>query len=217
MKHARLKNIAVCASGRGSNFTAIAQSIRAGRLKARLALLVCDTPGAPVVARAKELKVPWVLVERKNFPDRDAFEEKIVEYLQACRIDLVVLAGFMRIIGVHLLHAYPHAIINIHPALLPSFKGAHAIRDAFEYGAKVTGVTVHFVDRDVDHGPIIAQMPVEVQEKDTLASLEKKIHKVEHVLYPAAIQRVLSGCCRITGRKVLRAKTSSTLPYWHLA
>ena len=183
-----MKNIAVFASGKGSNFQAIAEQIKSGKLKANLALLVCDKPQAPVLAKAKKFKVDAVLVKREDFPTRDAFEEEIIRHLKAKKIDLVVMAGFMRMLGPLLLGAYKNKIINIHPALLPSFKGAHAIKDAFDCGVKVTGVTVHFVDEEMDHGPIILQEAVEIKGSDTVESLEEKIHEVEHRLYPEAIR-----------------------------
>ena len=196
------KNIAVFASGRGSNFQAIVQSIKEGKISVNLALLVCDNPKAPVLEKASKFGVKVVLVEREDFSDRDAFEEKIIQYLGENKVDLVVLAGFMRVLGQKLVRAYKNRIINIHPALLPSFKGAHGINDAFDYGVKITGVTVHFVDEEMDHGPIILQEALKIEETDTLESLEEKIHKIEHRLYPEAIRLFLDGHLKIKGRKV---------------
>jgi phosphoribosylglycinamide formyltransferase-1 len=195
-------NIAVFASGRGSNFSAIARAIKKGKVRANLALLVCDNPKAAVIAKAKRAGVKIEFVKREGFASRKEFEEAIIAKLKENDIGLICLAGFMRILGEDLIEAYKNRIINIHPALLPSFKGAHGIKDAFEYGVKVTGVTVHFVDEDTDHGPIIMQKPVEVDEKDTPETLEAKIHKAEHKLYAQAINLFVQGRLKVEGRRV---------------
>ncbi|MBL7070202.1 MAG: phosphoribosylglycinamide formyltransferase [Candidatus Omnitrophica bacterium] len=197
-----MMNIAVLASGRGSNFSAIIRAAKKGKIKANLSLLVCDNPKAGAAGRAKRAGVKIAMVRREDFSSRDDFERKIIEHLQQNNIDLVVLAGFMRMLGHELISRYENKIINIHPALLPSFKGAHGIKDAFDYGVKVTGVTVHFVDGQMDHGPIILQSPLRIEEGDTPESLEAKIHKLEHKIYPEAIQLFLEGRLKPLGRRV---------------
>lgn len=197
-----MKNIAVFASGNGSNFQAIVNAVKSGRLKAHLKLLVCDNPKAYVLERAKKSGIKILLIERRNYASKKEFEDAIIRGLRAEKIGLVVLAGFMRILSARFVRQFKAKILNVHPALLPSFKGSHAIKDAFDYGVKVTGVTVHFVDERVDHGPVILQEPVRVNPQDTLESLEKRIHRVEHRIYPEAIRLVISGKLRIEGRRV---------------
>ena len=196
------KNIAVFASGRGSNFNAIALAVKRGMLNVNLALLVCDNPGAPVLNKAKKYRVKPVLVKRGDFTGKKDFENRIIQHLKENKIDLIVMAGFMRMLSAKFVKRYKNRIINIHPALLPDFKGTQAIKDAFDYGVKVTGVTVHFVDEEMDHGPIILQQEVKIGERDNLKSLERKIHKVEHRLYPAAIKLIIQGKVRLADRKV---------------
>jgi phosphoribosylglycinamide formyltransferase-1 len=195
-------NIAVFASGRGTNFSAIARAVKKGKVKANLALLVCDNPKASVIGKARRLAVKVALVKKEDFPVKQDFESKIIQYLEENNIDLIILAGFMRVLSPLIVQKYKGRIINIHPALLPSFKGAHGIKDAFEYGVKVTGVTVHFVDEEMDHGPIILQKEVPIAEADTPETLEAKIHKTEHRLYPEAIRLFAEGKLNIEGRKV---------------
>lgn len=202
MVNQKIKNIAVFASGNGSNFQAIVNSAKSGRIKARLKLLVCDNPKAYVLERARKSGIKTLLVERNNYASKREFEDAIIKSLKEEKMDLIVLAGFMRILSVDFIRQYKGRILNVHPALLPSFKGAHAIKDAFDYGAKITGVTVHFVDEEVDHGPIILQEAVRVNPRDTLEKLEKRIHKAEHRIYPEAIQLYIRGKLRIEGRKV---------------
>ena len=197
-----MKNIAVFASGRGTNFSALAHAVKKGRLKVNLALLVCDKPKAPVLHKAKKLGVKIALIKREDFSSKQDFEEAIVRELKKNKIELVVMAGFMRILSPDFVKAYKNRIINIHPALLPAFKGARGIKDAFDYGAKLTGVTVHFVDEEMDHGPIILQREVEIRESDSLGSLEARIHKVEHALYAQAIQLIARGKIKLKGRKI---------------
>ncbi|MEK6727524.1 MAG: phosphoribosylglycinamide formyltransferase [Candidatus Omnitrophota bacterium] len=197
-----MKNIAVFASGRGTNFSAIAKAVKRGTLKANLALLVCDNPQALVLEKAKRSGVKIALIKREGFAKKKDFESKIIEALKANKIDLIVLAGFMRILSVDFVKEHAGRIINIHPSLLPSFKGSQGIRDAFDCGVKVTGVTVHFVDELMDHGPIILQAPVKIEYDDTLASLDEKIHRVEHSLYPAAIKLFVEDKLRIEARRV---------------
>lgn len=196
-------NIAVFCSGNGTNLQAIIDAIRKRKLKgAKIALVISDNHNAFALKRAKKAKIKSIVVEAKNFETKSDFEKEIIKYLKLERVKLLVLAGFMRIIGKDLLRAYKNRILNIHPALLPSFKGAHGIKDAFDYGARVTGVTVHFVDEKMDHGPIILQEAVPIKEGDSLGSLEERIHKVEHRIYYEAIGLFASGKLKITGRKV---------------
>ena len=195
-------NIAVFASGRGTNFGAIIRAAKLGKIKANLSLLVCDTPKAGAIGRAKRAGVKIALIKREDFTNKEDFENKIIAHLEENKIDLIVLAGFMRMLSPEFVGRYTSRILNIHPALLPSFKGAEAIKDAFDYGVKVTGVTVHFVDEKMDHGPVILQQAVEIQENDTLESLEKRIHKIEHHLYPEAIRLYVEGKLKLEGRKV---------------
>jgi phosphoribosylglycinamide formyltransferase 1 len=195
-------NIAVFASGRGTNFAAIIRAVKKGAIKANLALLVCDQPGAGAIARAKRAGIKVALVKREDFATKKDFEAKIIQHLEENKIDLIVLAGYMRIVGAELLTKYRGRILNIHPALLPSFKGREGIKDAFDYGVKFTGVTVHFVDEEMDAGPIILQAALKIEEDDTLASLEKKIHKIEHKIYPEAIGLFVEGRLNLEGRKV---------------
>lgn len=195
-------NIAIFASGNGSNFEAIVKAQNEGKIPGNISLLVCDNPKAFVLQRADKFKIKTVLVKRDDFGSRTDFEEKIIEYLRDKDIDLIIMAGFMRMLGPLIVSRYRGRIMNIHPALLPAFKGAEAIKDAFDYGVKVTGVTVHFVDEEMDHGPIILQQPVAIEEGDTLAGLETKIHKIEHKLYPQAIRLFSDGRLKIEGRQV---------------
>ncbi len=195
-------NIAVFASGRGTNFGAIIRAVKKGKIKANLALLISDNPKAGAIARAKRAGIKVALVKREDFTSKADFENKIIEHLEENKIDLIVLAGFMRLLSPELVSKYSGRILNIHPALLPSFKGTEAIKDAFDYGVKVTGVTVHFVDEKMDHGPVILQKEVKIEENDTLESLEKKVHKIEHRLYPEAVRLYVEGKLKLEGRKV---------------
>ena len=201
---AGIKNISVFASGRGSNFSAIAAAIKNKKVRANLALLVCDNPKAFVLKKAQKAKVKTVLVRRPDFSSKKDFEAEIIKHLKENKIDLIVLAGYMRILSPEFVNKYRGRIINIHPSLLPAFKGEHGIKDAFDYGMKVTGVTVHFVDEHMDNGAIILQQALPVKEKETMAVLEAKIHKIEHKLYPEAIKLFIEGKLKIKGRKVIR-------------
>ncbi|MFH0762617.1 MAG: phosphoribosylglycinamide formyltransferase [Candidatus Omnitrophota bacterium] len=187
-------NIAVFASGRGTNFAAIIKAVGSGRIKAKIALLVCDNPKARAIELAKKAGIRAALIEKNDFP---------VRLLKECRIDLIVLAGFMRLLSAEFVRRYKGRIMNIHPSLLPAFKGTQGIKDAFDYGAKVTGVTVHFVDEKLDHGPIILQAALQIRRGDTLACLQERIHRIEHKLYPEAIKLFTSGKLKIKGRKVV--------------
>lgn len=196
-KDKAMKNIAIFASGNGSNFQAIAQAVKKRKIKAVLALLVCDNPKAYVIKRAQKYKVKVALVKREDYFSKKDFEAKIAEYLKENKIDLIALAGFMRILSPEFVLSYKNKIINIHPALLPAFKGAHAIKDAFDCGVKITGVTVHFVDEKIDHGKIILQEAVAIRKSDTIEKLEARIHRLEHRLYPEAIRLFVEGKQRL--------------------
>jgi phosphoribosylglycinamide formyltransferase 1 len=184
-------NIAIFASGSGSNFQAIVDAVNQNKLQAHVALLVCDQPNAFVIERAKKLQIDTFIFQSQNYPSKEAFELEIVEQLQQKNVELIVLAGYMRIIGNTLLTHFPNKIINIHPALLPSFPGAHGIRDAFEFGVKVFGVTVHNVDAGVDTGTIIDQESFHFSEGMTCEDVENEIHRIEHQIYPKVIQKIL--------------------------
>jgi|HigsolmetaAR204D_1030405.scaffolds.fasta_scaffold00125_11 phosphoribosylglycinamide formyltransferase-1 len=195
--------IAVFASGNGSNFQAIVDAVRRGELDADIRLLVCDKPQAKVVERAKTAGIEVFAFRPKDYASREAYEEEILRLLNERRIDLIVMAGYMRLITDVLLVPYEGRIINIHPSLLPSFPGTDGIGDAFRHGVRVTGVTVHYVDGGMDTGPIIAQRPVIVETDDTLDTLAAKIHAVEHELYPQVIGAIRDGRVRLEGRKVI--------------
>ncbi len=201
-----MTNIAVFASGRGTNFAAIIRAVKKGLIRTNLSLLVCDNPKAGAISRAKRAGIEVALVKREDFARKKEFEQKISQYLEEKKIDLIFLAGFMRLLSADFVAKFKHRIINIHPALLPSFKGTQGIKDAFDYGAKVTGVSVHFVDEKMDHGQIILQKAIPIDEDDTLELLESKIHKIEHQLYPQAIKLVVEGRLRVEGRKVKSQK-----------
>ncbi len=183
--------VAILASGNGSNFEALAHQFQAGLLPGELIFVFSDHHNAYVLERARRLNVCAFSFEVKKFANKAAYEKALLQLLQEQEIDLIVLAGYMRIIGQTLLSHYSNRILNIHPSLLPSFPGLHGIKDAYEYGVKVTGVTVHLVDDGVDTGPIIAQEPVMILPEDSLESLEEKIHQTEHRLYPKVLRDVL--------------------------
>jgi len=197
-----LKNIAVLASGNGSNFQAIVEAVKRGKIKANLKLLVSDNPQAYCLQRAARVKVKAFIVDRRDFINKKDSEEQIIRKLRLEKIDLIVLAGFMRLLSGEFIRKYRGRILNIHPSLLPAFKGSQAIKDAFDYGAKVSGVTVHFVDEETDHGPIILQEPLEIKAGWGLRELEKNIHGLEHKIYPRAISLFLKGRLGLEGRKV---------------
>lgn len=186
----RKKRMAIFASGNGSNFEALAQACADGRIEGEVALCVTDRPGAYVTERARRFGVPVVEFRPKDYAGRAAFETMLLEKLREADIDLICLAGYMRIVGDVLLNAYPQRIINIHPALLPSFKGADGIGDAMAYGVKVYGVTIHYVDHTLDGGRIIDQASLHYDGNDR-DELEPMIHALEHQLYPAVADRLL--------------------------
>ncbi len=185
-----MKKIAVFASGSGTNFQSIADAIKAGKLEAEICLVVCDKEGAFVLERAKNENVETFCFSPKTYPNKEAFESKILEKLQEREIEFIVLAGYMRLIGSTLLQAYSHRMVNIHPSLLPAFPGKDAIGQAFEANVKITGVTIHFVDEGMDTGPIIAQSAVPVLDDDTRETLQVRIQQTEHELYPAVLAEI---------------------------
>ncbi|HEY4400108.1 MAG TPA: phosphoribosylglycinamide formyltransferase [Lactobacillaceae bacterium] len=183
--------LAVFASGRGTNFSAIQQAIQAEKMPAEIVRVISDKADAGVLELASQFGIPVTVVDYKQYPDRISVERDIIDVLRLSGVDGILLAGYMRILTPVLLSAYPNKIINIHPALLPSFPGNHGIEDAYNYGVKVTGVTVHFVDAGMDTGKIIAQQPVIIEQGDTLAVVETKIHAAEHILYPKTLKTLL--------------------------
>ncbi|NGM83995.1 phosphoribosylglycinamide formyltransferase [Paenibacillus sp. 7124] len=194
--------IAVFASGQGSNFAALAQAQREGRLGGGvIELLVSDRPEAPVAQRAQEAGIPSLLLLPKDFDSREQYEARIVEELKQREIGLIVLAGYMRLITPVLLAPYEGRIVNIHPSLLPAFAGKDAIGQALDYGVKLTGVTVHFVDGGMDTGPVIAQRALAVEDGDTADSLAERIHRIEYELYPEVVAAFAAGKIKLDGRK----------------
>jgi phosphoribosylglycinamide formyltransferase-1 len=194
--------IAVFASGSGTNFQAIVDAVASGKLDVIIELLVCDRPQADVVERAKLAGVDAFVFRPKDFASRELYEAEIIAELEARQIDLIVMAGYMRLITDTLVKPYYGKIINVHPSLLPAFPGVNGIRQSFEYGVKLTGVTVHFVDGGLDSGPIIAQQAIEVMAEDTETTLAERIHALEHNLYPQTIALIREGRVRLDERKV---------------
>ena len=194
--------LGVLLSGRGTNLQALIEAIAAGQLDARIAVVVSNVASAPGLARARSHGLAVATVAHGDFPSRDAFDARLVEILQAHGVELVVLAGFMRLVTTTLLDAFPQRVLNIHPALLPAFPGLHAERQALAHGVRVTGVTVHFVDEETDHGPILVQAAVPVLPGDTEETLHARVQAQEHRLYPLAVQLIAEGRVQVAGRHV---------------
>jgi len=195
-------NIAVLCSGNGTNLQAIIDNINKGYIPARIAFVLSDEKKAFALERARKAGIETVILDKKEYKTREDFDKEIVERLKKRDVKLVVLAGFMRLLSPYFIREYRNRIINIHPALLPSFKGSHGVKDALDHGAKVTGVTVHFVDENLDNGPIILQKAVEIRADDTEETLLERLHKEEHKAYPEAIKLFVEGKIKIEGRKV---------------
>jgi phosphoribosylglycinamide formyltransferase-1 len=208
MSRAEPIRLGVLASGRGSNLQAIIDAIEAGKLAARLAVVISDKPEAQALDRAQRHGAKAVFVDPKAYPGREAFDRAVLGVLEEHRVELVCLAGFMRILSPVLVRAFRGRIMNIHPALLPSFPGLHAQRQALEHGVKVAGATVHFVDEGVDTGPIILQVSVPVRDDDTEESLSARILAEEHKIYPLAIRLFAEGRLSLVGRRVVIRETA---------
>src|SRR6267378_6237665 len=198
------KRIGVLLSGRGSNFEALADSVGAGRLPgAQIAVVVCNREGAPGIERARERGIAAQVIPSKGL-EREVYDRQVVAVLREFNVDLVCLAGYMRLLSPFFVAAFPNHILNIHPSLLPSFPGLESQRQALEYGVKYAGCTVHFVDENLDAGPIVLQAVVPVEDEDTEDSLSARILKEEHRIYSEAVRIVLDGKFKIEGRRVLR-------------
>ena len=195
--------IGVLLSGSGTNLQAIIDEVRDAALPVDIVKVVSSRPDAYGIERAKQAGIPVVVLNRQIYADPQAADQMIVDELRAAGAEYVAMAGYMRKLTPVVLDAFPDRVLNLHPALLPSFKGAHAIQDAFDAGVKVTGVTVHFANEDYDKGPIVAQEPVRIEEGMTLDELEAAIHAVEHVLYPRVLRQLAEGRIAVdTDRKV---------------
>ncbi len=198
----KMRVLAVLCSGSGTNLQAIINAIRAKELSARIAVVISDNPAAFALRRAADAGIATVVVDQKLFPTRAEADTEIARHLARYAVELVVLAGYMRILTSALVRQYRNRIINIHPALLPAFKGSHAVRDALRAKVSVTGVTVHVVTEELDSGPIIMQREVAVYDGDTEETLLARIHTVEHVLYPEVIRLFTEGKIQIDNEKV---------------
>ena len=196
------QKLGVLCSGRGTDLQSIIDAIDRGEVAAEIAVVLTDKPDAFALERASKAGIKVVCVNRKQFDGRESFEQALVGQLQAAGVTLVVLAGFMRILTPYFVRQYAGRIMNIHPALLPSFPGAHAHRDVLAYGVKVSGCTVHFVDEGTDSGPIILQAAVPVLDGDTEETLGARVLEQEHIIYPRAIQLYCEGKLEINGRHV---------------
>ena len=205
---AALKKLGILLSGRGSNFEAIADSIQAGRLKAEIAIVISNRAEAPGLESAKRRGLNAVLIPSKGRV-REEHDADVIAALRHAQVDLICLAGYMRLLSSHFIQAFPNRIINIHPSLLPAFPGMDAQKQALEYGVKVTGCTVHFVDEHLDNGPIILQKTVPVLDGDDVHRLSARILEQEHVAYSEAIGLLLSGEVEIQGRAVVRRQVRS--------
>ncbi len=194
--------ISVLASGRGSNFQSIIDAVKNGRLQATISLLITDNPDAFAIQRAHDGGIEHLVMQPKIFRSRDEYYQAVANELHRRGTDLVVLAGFMRIIGKPLVEAFPNKIMNIHPALLPAFPGLHGQKQALDYGVKISGCTVHFVDEGMDTGPIIIQAAVPVRDEDSEETLSNRILQFEHKIYPEAIRLFSEGRLEVVGRRV---------------
>ena len=191
--------IGVLCSGGGTNLQAMIQAVRSGRLRGHIGVVVSDRAEAQALTRAKRAGIPSVFVDPNAFPSREAFERELIRQLESRGAELVCLAGFMRMLSPIFVRRFTPKLLNIHPALLPAFPGAHALRDALAWGAKVTGVTVHVVDEQMDHGPIVLQEAMAIRAGESFEALLARVHRLEHRLYPQAMQLLLDGRVRVRG------------------
>ncbi len=203
------RRLGVLISGRGSNLQALIRAIQEGRLDATIAVVISNIADAPGLALAQAAGIETVTISHKGWPSRADFDREVAGALTAHQVDLVCLAGFMRLVGQPLLEAFPNRILNIHPSLLPSFPGIEPQRQALDHGVKVSGVTVHLVTADLDAGPIILQRPVPVVDGDTPVTLAARILEEEHRAYPEAVRLVLEGGWRIEGRRFVALRTTA--------
>ena len=201
------RRLGVLISGRGSNLQALIDAIADGRLDATIAIVISNQPDAAGLERARRAGIDTLTISHRGWASRDEYERELVSQLRAHDVGVVCLAGFMRILSGPMIDAFPRAILNIHPALLPSFPGTHAQQQALEHGVKVSGATVHLVTRELDAGPIILQRTVTVREDDTADTLTARILVEEHAAYPEAVTLVLAGGWEIRGRRFLRSTT----------
>jgi len=197
----KLKNIAVLASGSGTNLQSIIDNIKKGRIKAKLVVVISDKKDAFALERAEKHNIPACFVDAKG-REREEHDREVIKILEKYDVDLIVLAGYMRLLSPYFIRKYKWKILNIHPALLPSFPGTHGYEDAWNHGVKVSGCTVHFVDEGLDTGPILLQKINPVKEDDTLESFKERGLSIEHKAYPEAINLVLNGRVEVKGRKV---------------
>jgi len=204
--------LGVLASGHGSNLQAIIDEIEAGRLSAKIALVLSNKADAFALKRAEKHHIPSLFINPKKYPQREDYDKALLEALQAHQVQVVILAGYMRLLTGHLVKPFLLRMINIHPSLLPAFPGLHAQRQALAYGVKFSGCTVHFVDEEMDNGPIIAQSTVPVLDEDTEDALAARILVEEHHLLPSVIQRLAEGKLKIEGRRVRQLETSTKSP-----
>src|SRR5690348_622913 len=205
------KRIGVLLSGRGSNFEALAESVAAGRIpNAEIAVVVSNREGAPGIDRARARGIPARVIPSKGL-EREVYDRQVAAVLNEARVDLICLAGYMRLLSPYFVAAFPQRILNIHPSLLPSFPGLESQRQALEYGVKFAGCTVHFVDENLDAGPIILQAAGAVEDGDTADSLSARILKEEHRIYSEAVKPVLEGSYTISGRRVLRTQAKGAV------
>lgn len=200
------KRLGVLVSGRGTNLQALINAGKKKNYPAEVVVVICDNPNAYAIVRAKKAKIPVYVIQREEYKTKKEYEEKIKEILLSHKVDLIVLAGYMRIVGKTLLSTFPMKIINIHPSLLPAFPGLNAQRQAWEYGVKFSGCTVHFVDEGVDTGPIIGQKVVPVYDYDTPESLAERILKKEHKLLVEVVKRLFTEEYKLEGRRVIFIK-----------
>ena len=198
------RNLGVLISGRGSNLQAIIDATRSGALDARIAIVISNRANAAGLTRAQQAGIETLCLNHRDCPTREAYDEVLVRELKARAVRLVCLAGFMRLLSPVFIDAYPHAILNVHPALLPAFPGLHGQQQAWDWGVKVSGATVHLVTPELDAGPIVLQAPVRVEEDDTPDTLSARILVEEHRLYPEAIRIVLDGGWQVVGRRFIR-------------
>jgi len=194
--------VAILASGSGSNAQRLFDLNRAGTLNIDPVLLICNRPGARALERAAQAGVPFLMLDHTKEADRERYDRSLVAALKDARAELIVMAGYMRLVTPFFLNSFPGQVINIHPALLPSFPGVRGAAEALEYGVRLAGCTVHFVDEIMDHGPVIIQAAVPVNPDDDLAALQTRIHALEHRIYPQAVQWVAEKRVHVEGRRV---------------